>query len=84
MTPRRSAKWKRGQPVPAVVAVVSLAVEGDGVSEGREGLRIRAAAANLFQVRDALLRHRIPKKRKADVQSLNAHRITLLVQRRLD
>lgn len=44
-----SKKWTRGQPVPAVVVVVSLAVEGIGLT-GREGLRIRAAAANLFQV----------------------------------
>ncbi|GAA5870219.1 hypothetical protein JCM16303_001931 [Sporobolomyces ruberrimus] len=44
-----STKWKKGTPVPAVVAVVSLAVNGDGVSVAREGLRIRAAAANLFQ-----------------------------------
>ncbi|GAA5977386.1 hypothetical protein JCM5350_002448 [Sporobolomyces pararoseus] len=44
-----STKWRKSSPVPAVVAVVSLAVNGDGVSTGREGLRIRAAAANLFQ-----------------------------------
>ncbi|GAA5859616.1 hypothetical protein JCM1840_006374 [Sporobolomyces johnsonii] len=47
--PRPSAtKWKRGTPVPAVVAVVGLAVNGDG-TPGREGLRVRAAAANLFE-----------------------------------
>lgn len=45
-----STKWRKSSPVPAVVAVVGLAVNGDGVSIGREGLRIRAAAANLFQV----------------------------------
>ncbi|GAA5908041.1 uncharacterized protein JCM6883_004097 [Sporobolomyces salmoneus] len=44
-----NTKWRKSKPVPAVVAVVGLAVNGDGVSEGREGLRIRAAAANLFQ-----------------------------------
>ncbi|GAA5832882.1 hypothetical protein JCM11251_000516 [Rhodosporidiobolus azoricus] len=41
-------KWTRGDPVPAVVAVVSLAVDGDG-TPGREGLRVRAAAAALFE-----------------------------------
>lgn len=40
-------KWRRGTPVPAVVAVTALAVNGDG-TPGREGLRVRAAAANLF------------------------------------
>lgn len=50
-----STKWRKSSPVPAVVAVVSLAVNGDGVSTGREGLRIRAAAANLFQVSSPLL-----------------------------
>ncbi|GAA5922633.1 uncharacterized protein JCM15063_003368 [Sporobolomyces koalae] len=44
-----SRKWKKGTPVPAVVAVVSLAVNGDSVTAGREGLRLRAAAASLFQ-----------------------------------
>ncbi|GAA5950474.1 hypothetical protein JCM3765_004560 [Sporobolomyces pararoseus] len=44
-----STKWRKSSPVPAVVAVVSLAVNGDGASSGREELRIRAAAANLFQ-----------------------------------
>ncbi|GAA5926865.1 hypothetical protein JCM3775_007063 [Rhodotorula graminis] len=40
-------KWRRGTPVPAVVAVTALSVNGDG-TPGREGLRVRAAAANLF------------------------------------
>lgn len=40
-------KWRRGESVPAVVAVTNLAVNGDG-TPGREGLRVRAAAANLF------------------------------------
>ncbi|GAA5849938.1 hypothetical protein JCM8547_000958 [Rhodosporidiobolus lusitaniae] len=44
----RPNKWRRGEPVPAVVAVVSLAVNGDG-TPGREGLRVRAAAASLFE-----------------------------------
>lgn len=48
--PRPSeTKWRRGIPVPAVVANVNLAVHGDG-TPGREGLRVRAAAANLFEV----------------------------------
>ena len=42
-----STKWRRGESVPAVVAVTNLAVNGDG-TPGREGLRVRAAAANLF------------------------------------
>lgn len=42
-----SARWQRGESVPAVVAVTNLAVNGDG-TPGREGLRVRAAAANLF------------------------------------
>ncbi|GJN91820.1 hypothetical protein Rhopal_004843-T1 [Rhodotorula paludigena] len=42
-----ASKWRRGSPVPAVVAVTSLSVNGDG-TPGREGLRVRAAAANLF------------------------------------
>ncbi|BGO92969.1 hypothetical protein NBRC10512_004190 [Rhodotorula toruloides] len=44
---RAASKWRRGTPVPAVVAVTDLAVHGDG-TPGREGLRVRAAAANLF------------------------------------
>ncbi|GAA5978532.1 hypothetical protein JCM11641_007976 [Rhodosporidiobolus odoratus] len=40
--------WRRGEPVPAVVAVVNLAVNGDG-TPGREGLRVRASAASLFE-----------------------------------
>lgn len=49
-SPRPSdAKWRRGKPLPAVVATVSLAVNGDG-TPGREGLRVRAAAAGLFEV----------------------------------
>ncbi|GAA6058533.1 hypothetical protein JCM10212_006972 [Sporobolomyces blumeae] len=46
-----STKWRRGHAVPAVVAVVSLAVEGDGASAAtaRDGLRLRAAAASLFE-----------------------------------
>jgi hypothetical protein len=48
--PRPSeTKWRRGVSVPAVVATVNLAVNGDG-TPGREGLRVRAAAANLFEV----------------------------------
>ncbi|GAA6035143.1 hypothetical protein JCM8097_006386 [Rhodosporidiobolus ruineniae] len=43
-----SRKWTKGEPVPAVAAVVQLAVNGDG-TRGREGLRVRAAAANLFE-----------------------------------
>ncbi|GAA6051299.1 hypothetical protein JCM3770_006800 [Rhodotorula araucariae] len=42
-----ATKWRRGTAVPAVVAVTALAVNGDG-TPGREGLRVRAAAANLF------------------------------------
>ena len=42
-----STKWRRGESVPAVVAVTNLAVNGDG-TPGREGLRVRAAGANLF------------------------------------
>ncbi|SCZ90568.1 BZ3500_MvSof-1268-A1-R1_Chr1-3g02071 [Microbotryum saponariae] len=47
---RRSnrSKWRKGTPAPAVIAVVRLAVVGDG-TPGRSGLRVRAAAANLFQ-----------------------------------
>ncbi|BGP21760.1 transporter [Rhodotorula toruloides] len=44
---RAASKWRRGTSVPAVVAVTDLAVHGDG-TPGREGLRVRAAAANLF------------------------------------
>ncbi|GAA5899956.1 hypothetical protein JCM6882_007011 [Rhodosporidiobolus microsporus] len=44
----RARQWTRGDPVPAVVAVVSLAVDGDG-TPGREGLRVRASAAALFE-----------------------------------
>ncbi|GAA6001670.1 hypothetical protein JCM10207_002257 [Rhodosporidiobolus poonsookiae] len=47
--PRPSAnKWRRGAPVAAVVAVVNLAVNGDG-TPGREGLRVRASAASTFE-----------------------------------
>ncbi|KAM0793553.1 hypothetical protein ACM66B_000990 [Microbotryomycetes sp. NB124-2] len=42
------SKWRRGRPTPAVVATVQLSVNGDG-TPGREGLRVRAAAANLFE-----------------------------------
>lgn len=42
-------KWKRGKKMPAVVATTALAVNGDG-TPGREGLRVRAAAAGLFEV----------------------------------
>ncbi|KAK4055135.1 Vesicle-mediated ER to Golgi transport protein [Microbotryomycetes sp. JL201] len=42
------SKWRRGTPTPAVVAAVQLAVNGDG-TPGREGLRVRAAAVNLFE-----------------------------------
>ncbi|GAA5980168.1 hypothetical protein JCM10908_001559 [Rhodotorula pacifica] len=42
-----STRWRRGESVPAVVAVTNLSVNGDG-TPGREGLRVRAAAANLF------------------------------------
>ncbi|ORY56205.1 p115 like vesicle tethering protein [Leucosporidium creatinivorum] len=41
-------KWKRGKKMPAVVATTALAVNGDG-TPGREGLRVRAAAAGLFE-----------------------------------
>lgn len=49
LEPERAAslRWQRGESVPAVVAVTNLAVNGDG-TPGREGLRVRAAAANLF------------------------------------
>ncbi|SCV68561.1 BQ2448_682 [Microbotryum intermedium] len=49
-TERRSnkSKWRKGTPAPAVIAAVRLAVVGDGTT-GRSGLRVRAAAANLFQ-----------------------------------
>lgn len=43
-------KWRRGKKMPAVVATTALAVNGDG-TPGREGLRVRAAAAGLFEVR---------------------------------
>lgn len=42
-------KWRRGKSLSAVVAVVSLGVHGDG-TPGREGLRVRAGAVNLFEV----------------------------------
>ncbi|KAI5478541.1 hypothetical protein MNV49_004798 [Pseudohyphozyma bogoriensis] len=41
-------RWHRGIPVLAIVAAVSLSVQGDG-TPGREGLRVRAAAAGLFE-----------------------------------
>ena len=43
-------RWHRGTPSLAVVATVALSVQGDG-TPGREGLRVRAAAAGLFEVR---------------------------------
>ncbi|KAK4699134.1 intracellular protein transport protein USO1, partial [Phenoliferia sp. Uapishka_3] len=42
------SRWHRGTPVLATVATVSLSVQGDG-TPGREGLRVRAAAAGLFE-----------------------------------
>lgn len=42
-------KWRRGTAVSAVVALTNLAVYGDG-TRGRDGLRVRAAAAGLFEV----------------------------------
>ena len=44
-------KWHRGMPEPAVLSTIDLAVHGDG-TPGREGLRVRAAAAALFEVRN--------------------------------
>ena len=41
-------KWRKGLPTPAVVATVALVVNGDG-TPGREGLRVRAGAAGLFE-----------------------------------
>lgn len=42
-------KWHRGMAEPAVLSTIDLAVHGDG-TPGREGLRVRAAAAALFEV----------------------------------
>ncbi|KAL8283699.1 hypothetical protein RQP46_005494 [Phenoliferia psychrophenolica] len=42
------SRWHRGVPTLAVVATVALSVQGDG-TPGREGLRVRAAAAGLFE-----------------------------------
>ncbi|KAM0756160.1 hypothetical protein T439DRAFT_22282 [Meredithblackwellia eburnea MCA 4105] len=42
------AKWHRGTPLPATIATVSLCVQGDG-TPGREGLRVRAGAAAVFE-----------------------------------
>lgn len=44
-----SLEWQRGEPEPAVFSAVELAIHGDG-TPGREGLRVRAAAAGLFEV----------------------------------
>lgn len=41
-------RWRRGTPTLATVATVILSVEGDGTPD-REGLRVRAAAAGLFE-----------------------------------
>lgn len=50
------SKWQRGEPETAVFSAIAIAVHGDG-TPGREGLRVRAAAAGLFQVRHDPLSH---------------------------
>lgn len=42
--------WARAEKVPAVLELISLAIGGEEGVFGREGLRTRAAAVNLFQV----------------------------------
>jgi len=47
-------EWQRAQPVPATLALIALAVQGDpglGIDAGGpEGLQVRAAAVGLFEV----------------------------------
>lgn len=48
-------EWQRAQPVPAILALIALAVQGDpglGMeAAGPGGLKVRAAAVALFEVR---------------------------------
>jgi hypothetical protein len=54
-TPNEEPRWERAQPVPAILALVATAVEGDPglghLATSIEGLRTRAAAVACFEVR---------------------------------
>lgn len=43
------SRWHSGEPNHAVAVTIALAVNGDG-TPGRDGLKVRAGAANLFEV----------------------------------
>lgn len=43
-----SDRWHRGIPESAVLSTIDICVHGDG-TPGREGVRVRAAAAGLFE-----------------------------------
>lgn len=49
-----SSQWQRGELESALFSTIELCIHGDG-TPGREGLRVRAAAAGLFEVNYCLL-----------------------------
>jgi hypothetical protein len=57
--PGDEPRWERAQPVPAILALVAMAIEGDPglgrMATSPEGLRTRAAAVACFEVSNCVL-----------------------------
>lgn len=53
-SPDEEPDWQRAQPVPAILALIALAVQGDPAlgmeAASPSGLRVRTAAVSLFEV----------------------------------